>query len=389
MSDHPLRNSKTPAGDLPEDDAWLLTPGPLTTSMATKEAMLHDWGSRDAAFIDANARVRQRILKVANARDTHVCVPLQGSGTFAVEATLGTLVPRNGKALIVINGAYGHRMVRILDYMGRRYSILETPEDTPPDPAEVDGFLARDESITHVLVVHCETTSGILNPVEAIAEVVAKRDRRLIIDAMSSFGAIPLDAAVVPFDALIASSNKCLEGVPGAGFAIIRKTALEAAKGNSHSLSLDLHDQWVAMEGNGQWRFTPPTHVIVALDAAIEQFEEEGGVAGRNARYSANCRALVDGMRRLGFATLLPDDLQAPIIVTFKIPADAAFDFEAFYDRLKDRNYVIYPGKLTVAPSFRIGCIGHLGVAQIEGALRAVEEVLGEMGVTQCGPAVG
>ncbi len=389
MSDHPLRNNKTPAGDLPEDDAWLLTPGPLTTSMATKEAMLHDWGSRDAAFIDANARVRQRILKVANAGDTHVCVPLQGSGTFAVEATLGTLVPQKGKALIVINGAYGHRMARILDYMGRRYSILETPEDTPPDPAEVDGFLARDQAITHVLVVHCETTSGILNPVEAIAEVVAKRDRRLIIDAMSSFGAIPLDASVVPFDALIASSNKCLEGVPGAGFAIIRKDALEAAKGNSHSLSLDLHDQWVAMEGNGQWRFTPPTHVIVALDAAIEQFEEEGGVAGRNARYSANCRALVGGMRRLGFATLLPDDLQAPIIVTFKMPADAAFDFEAFYDRLKDRNYVIYPGKLTVAPSFRVGCIGHLGVAQIEGALRAVEEVLAEMGVTECGPAAG
>lgn len=387
MSENPLRNSKTTAGSAPDRDAWLLTPGPLTTSMATKEAMLHDWGSRDAAFTDANARVRQRILNVANAEATHVCVPLQGSGTFAVEATLGTLVPRKGKALIVINGAYGHRMARILDYMGRRYSILETPEDTPPDPAEVDAFLARDAAITHVLAVHCETTSGILNPIEAIAAVTAKRGRRLIIDAMSSFGAIPLDAATVPFDALTASSNKCLEGVPGVGFAIIRKDALEAAKGNAHSLSLDLHDQWVAMEGNGQWRFTPPTHVIIALDAAIEQFEAEGAVAGRNARYSANCRTLVAGMRRLGFETLLPDDLQAPIIVTFKIPADPAFDFDTFYDRLKDRGYVIYPGKLTVAPSFRIGCIGHLGATEIEGALQAVADTIGELGITNLAPS--
>jgi 2-aminoethylphosphonate-pyruvate transaminase len=383
MTENPLRNSKTAAGAAPEGDAWLLTPGPLTTAMATKEAMLHDWGSRDAAFIEANARVRQRILDIANAAASHVCVPLQGSGTFAVEATLGTLVPRKGKALIVINGAYGHRMARILDYMGRRYSILETPEDTPSDPDEVDAFLARDAAITHVLAVHCETTSGILNPIEAIADVVAKRGKRLIIDAMSSFGALPLDAAAVPFDAVIASSNKCLEGVPGVGFAIIRKDALEAAKGNAHSLSLDLHDQWVAMEGNGQWRFTPPTHVIIALDAAIEQFEAEGGVDGRNARYSANCRALVDGMRRLGFETLLPDDLQAPIIVTFKMPADAAFDFDTFYDRLKDVGYVIYPGKLTVAPSFRIGCIGHLGVAEIEGALQAVADTVSELGITE------
>ena len=382
MNENPLRNSKSAAGAAPDADAWLLTPGPLTTSPATKEAMLHDWGSRDASFIEANARVRRRILEIANAEAAHVCVPLQGSGTFVVEATLGTLVPRNGKALIVVNGAYGHRMARILDYMGRRYSILETPEDAPPDPREVDGFLARDAAISHVLAVHCETTSGILNPIEAIAAIVAKRGRRLIIDAMSSFGALPLDAAATPFDAVIASSNKCLEGVPGVGFAIVRKAALEAAKGNAHSLSLDLYDQWVAMEGNGQWRFTPPTHVIFALDAAIDQFEAEGGVGGRHARYAANCRALVDGMRRIGFETLLPDALQAPIIVTFRMPADPAFDFDAFYDRLKERGYVIYPGKLTVAPSFRIGCIGHLGVAEIEGALQAVEDTLGELGVT-------
>ena len=368
------------------NDPLLLTPGPLTTSHETKQAMLHDWGSRDATFIATNARVRERLLDVANAADSHVCVPIQGSGTFAVEAAIGTLLPRDGKALVLINGAYGTRMVKIIGYMGRQCETLETAEDTPPDPAAVDAALKADESITHVLAVHCETTSGILNPIEAIAEVVAANGRRLLIDAMSAFGAIPLDAAKVTFDAVMASSNKCLEGVPGMGFVLIRKEAMEEAKGNAHSLSLDLYDQWQAMEANNQWRFTPPTHVIVAFDAAIEQFEAEGGVAGRNKRYSANARTLIDGMRELGFETLLSDNLQAPIIITFKMPADPAFDFQRFYDALKDRGFIIYPGKLTVAPSFRMGCIGHLGQAEMKATLATVKEVMTEMGVKSGSP---
>lgn len=371
------------------NDPLLLTPGPLTTSHETKQAMLHDWGSRDATFIATNGRMRERILAVANAAETHVCVPIQGSGTFAVEAAIGTLLPRDGKALVLINGAYGQRMVKIIGYLGRACETLETPEDTPPDTAALDAALAADAGITHVLAVHCETTSGILNPIEAIAEIVAKHQRRLLIDAMSAFGAIPIDAQRVPFDALMASSNKCLEGVPGMGFVIIRKEALEPSKGNAHSLSLDLYDQWQAMEANNQWRFTPPTHVIVALDAAIEQFEAEGGVAGRNARYSANARILIDGMQALGFETLLSGNLQAPIIITFKMPADPAFDFQRFYDNLKDRGFIIYPGKLTVAPSFRMGCIGHLGKTEMEATLKAVREVLAEMkvGTGAPGPA--
>ncbi len=368
-------------------DPYLLTPGPLTTAAATKEAMLHDWGSRDTEFIAANAGVRERLVAIAGGAGTHVCVPMQGSGTFVVEAALGTLVPRDGKALVLINGAYGKRMAKILDYMGRAYVVHETPEDVPPQAADVDAVLAADGAVTHVLAVHCETTSGILNPIEAIAEVVAARGRSLIIDAMSAFGAIHLDARRVPFDATLASSNKCLEGVPGVGFAIIRQSVLEGCQGNAHSLALDLYDQWVSMEKNKQWRFTPPTHVIIAFGKALDLFEEEGGVEGRFARYAENCRILVDGMRQRGFETLLPDELQAPIIVTLRTPGDPRFHFETFYDALRHRGFVIYPGKLTVADSFRIGCIGQLGAVEMRGALSAIDETLNEMGVTECAPA--
>lgn len=373
---------------LTPNDPRLLTPGPLTTSHETKEAMLHDWGSRDQNFIDTNARMRERLLDIAKAAETHVCVPLQGSGTFVVEATLCTLIPADGKALILINGAYGKRMAKILDYASRAYVIQETPEDQPPHIENLNKALSDDPAITHVLTVHCETTSGILNPIEEIARTVKSHDRSLIIDAMSAFGAIDLDANRLHFDAVMASSNKCLEGVPGMGFALIRRDVLETCEGNAHSLSLDMYDQWQAMDANAQWRFTPPTHVIAAFDKAIEQFVAEGGVAGRYARYSGNCRILIDGMRELGFETLLSDNLQAPIIVTFKMPADPAFDFGVFYDRVKDSGYVLYPGKLTVAPSFRVGCIGHLNGDDMRAALAAMKNILNDMGVDNGAPAV-
>jgi 2-aminoethylphosphonate-pyruvate transaminase len=369
-----------------EQEPWLLTPGPLTTTAETKKAMLRDWGSREEEFNETNARVRRRLLAIAGAQDSHVCVTLQGSGTFIVEAAMATLIPRDGKSLVLINGAYGKRMAKILDYLGRSYVSQETPEDTPCDADVLDSALAADPAITHVLVVHCETTSGLLNPVEAIAAVTAKHRRGLIIDSMSTFGALPLDIKSIPCDALMASTNKCLEGVPGMGFALIRRAAIEPAKGNAHSLSLDLYDQWTAMEKTRQWRFTPPTHVIAAFDKALDQFEAEGGVKGRGGRYAANCRILVDGMRKMGFKTLLPDEIQAPIIVTFLTPADARFDFQVFYDSLKNRGYVIYPGKLTVADSFRIGCIGALSETEIRGALDAVRATIAEMGVADRAP---
>jgi 2-aminoethylphosphonate-pyruvate transaminase len=367
-------------------DPWLLTPGPLTTSLSVKQAMLHDWGSRDARFLAINARMRERLVGMIGGEGAFACVPMQGSGTFAVEAMIGAFVPPAGKLLVLINGAYGKRIARICEYYRRATAVLEWAEDRPVDPARVAKALAGDAAITHVAVVHCETTSGVLNPIAEVAHVVAAARRRLLIDAMSAFGAIALDSADVPFDAVAASSNKCIEGVPGLGFVLARSDALKQCQGNAPSLSLDLYEQWQALEKTGQYRFTPPIHCIVAFDQALTEHEEEGGVTGRGARYRNNCRILVDGMRALGFETLLPDHLQAPIIVTFRMPADPLFVFQTFYDKLKDRGYVIYPGKLTVADSFRIGCIGRLDESHMKGALAAVRAAMAEMGVASGSP---
>jgi len=367
-------------------DPLLLTPGPLTTSAEVKQAMLHDWGSRDPSFIDATKNVREGLVEVSGGGDAFTAVPVQGSGTFAVEAMIGTFLPKGNKLLIVVNGAYGHRIANICDYMDRPYTVLETPEDTPPDIAAVSETLAANPDISHVVVVHCETTSGILNPIQEIAAAVAAAGRNLMIDAMSAFGAIPLDLSQISCDAVAASSNKCFEGVPGLGFVLCRKMALEQTRANSHSLSLDLFDQWQAMEENGQWRFTPPTHVVVAFEAALAAHAREGGVEGRFARYRKNCDVLIEGMKTFGFEPLLPNNLQAPIIITFRMPSDPNFAFQDFYGHLKDRGFIIYPGKLTIADSFRMGCIGHLDADDMRGALAAVRQTLMDMGVTSGAP---
>jgi 2-aminoethylphosphonate-pyruvate transaminase len=376
-----MTKPKAVRGSSETGDPLLLTPGPLTTSRKVKEVMVHDWGSRDAAFLRINKEVLERLPDIVNARGTHVTVPMQGSGTFAVEAMLTTFIPAGGKILLLINGAYGQRAKKICDIAKRAYAVHETAEDTPPDLAAVDKMLQADKSITHVFAVHCETTSGILNPIIEIAALVQKHGRRLLIDAMSAFGAIRLDATATAFDAVAASSNKCIEGVPGLGFVICREAALAETKGNATTLVLDLHDQWQNFTKTGQYRFTPPIHVIVSFHQALTEFWAEGGQPGRGRRYAENGKILIDGMRKLGFATLLPDRLQAPIIITFHMPKDPKFVFEAFYDRLKERGYVIYPGKLTVADSFRIGCIGRLNADHMRGVLAAVAEVLAELGV--------
>src|SRR5271154_339585 len=359
----------------------LLTPGPLTTSPSTRNAMLADWGSWDAAFNSLTASVNRDLVDIVHAQDEHVCVPLQGSGTFAVEAALGTLVPRGGKVLVADNGSYCKRIVRILGYLGRAAVVLPHGEQERADPARIDAALAADPSITHVAQVHCETGTGILNPLPEIAAVVAKHGRGLIVDAMSSYGAIPIDAGTIPFDALIAASGKCLEGVPGMGFVITRRAALERCGGNSSSLALDLLDQWQYMQKTGQWRFTPPTHVVAALRAAIDQYKAQGGLPARLARYRENCGALVSGMRKLGLETFLPDALQAPIIVTFHSPPDPAYDFAEFYRRMRERGFLLYPGKLTAVDTFRVGCIGAIGADTLRRAVAAIGDTLRDMGV--------
>ena len=368
-------------------DPILLTPGPLTTTAQTKSAMLSDWGSWDAAFNALTASVCRDLVAIVSAQRDHVCVPLQGSGTFAVEAAIGTLVPRNGKVLVPDNGSYCKRIVRILGYLGREAVVLPYDEQSPADPKRIDAALAADPSITHVAQVHCETGTGILNPLPQIASVVENRGRGLIIDAMSSYGAIPIDARTVRFDALIAASGKCLEGVPGMGFVIAQRTSLERSGGNTASLAMDLLDQWQYMNKTGQWRYTPPTHVVAALRAAIDQYQAQGGQAARLARYTENCSALVSGMRALGFKTFLPDSVQAPIIVTFHSPPDPAYDFGEFYRRVRERGFILYPGKLTAVDTFRVGCIGAIDADILRQAVAAIGEVSREMGVRRFAPA--
>jgi 2-aminoethylphosphonate-pyruvate transaminase len=368
-------------------DPILLTPGPLTTSRRTRQAMLRDWGSWDADFNRITGRIRESLVKIIHAEGTHECVPLQGSGTFAVEAALGTVVPRDGHVLVPVNGAYCQRIAKICRYLGRRLSTIDYPEDAPVRAGEVERRLAEDPSITHVALVHCETSAGILNPLEDIARAAAQHGKGLIVDAMSSFGAIDIDLRRVAADAVIGASGKCLEGVPGMGFVVIRRAVLEKCEGNSHSLAMDLYDQWVYMGRTAQWRFTPPTHVVAALDEALRQFEEEGGQPARGARYAKNCDELVSGMQALGFKTFLPRALQAPIIVTFHAPADPAYEFRRFYAEVKQRGYILYPGKLTQVETFRVGCMGQVGDAGMGGAVAAIADTLKAMGIKRIGAA--
>jgi 2-aminoethylphosphonate-pyruvate transaminase len=362
-------------------DPILLTPGPLTTALRTKQAMLHDWGSWDADFNAITARVRDSLVRIVHGEATHECVPLQGSGTFAVEAAIGTLVPREGHVLVPLNGAYCQRIARICKILNRRLSTIEYGEDQQVRAADIEQRLSADPSITHVALVHCETSTGILNPLQEIAAVVARHGKGLIIDAMSTFGALEIDARTVAFDGLIAASGKCLEGVPGMGFVLARRAILEKSEGVSHSLAMDLHDQWVYMMKTTQWRYTPPTHVVAALDAALEQYFAQGGLAARGATYTENCRVLIAGLKRIGLRIFLPSEIQAPIIVTVHAPDDPRYQFKRFYDAVKARGYILYPGKLTTVETFRVGCMGQLGASGIGGAVDAIDAVLVDMGI--------
>ncbi|PQV46799.1 2-aminoethylphosphonate--pyruvate transaminase [Paraburkholderia sp. BL21I4N1] len=368
-------------------EPYLLTPGPLTTALSTKEAMLRDWGSWDGDFRVMTAQLRAALLEIAgDTAGDYDCVPLQGSGSYCVEAMLGSLIPRDGHALVLANGAYGKRIATTLGYLGRTATVLDKGDYLPPRGAEVERLLAADPGITHVVAVHCETSSGILNPIEEIAAATAKQGRKLLIDSMSAFGALPLDVRRIPCEAFVSSANKCIEGVPGFGFVIARKSALQEAKGRSHSLALDVHDQWDVMNRTGQWRFTPPTHTVAAFIEALRLHKIEGGQAGRLARYANNRDVLVAGMSQLGFEPLLNARWRSPIIVTFFAPAHPSFRFERFYESMKQQGFIIYPGKLTVADSFRIGCIGQVDEHVMQAVVRACAVSLREMGVPGAEP---
>ena len=377
------------SSDLNVPDKLLFTPGPLTTSATVKEAMLHDAGSWHFEFNEKVRWIRQELLAIAklSQEDDWETVLLQGSGTYGVEAVFATCVPPSGKVCVLTNGAYGDRMIRMLELLQIPHAILRAAENALPDLAALEQLLQDDPAITHVAAVHCETTTGILNPITEIGKISHRHCCLYVVDAMSSFGAIPIDFDEARIDFLISSANKCLEGVPGFCFVLARRQLLLANEAHARSLSLNLADQLRAFERNGQFRFTPPTHALLAFEQALREFAREGGIAARHQRYQSNHMTLIEGMRRLGFTPYLPPEIQSCIITAFLSPANEHFKFAEFYRRLSDKGFIIYPGKLTRADTFRIANIGHLFEADIRALLQAVAEVRQDMGFNP-GPAV-
>ena len=365
-------------------DKPLFTPGPLTTSRLVKQSMLRDLGSRDVEFIRIVQEIRDALLDIAGLTKSEgfECVLLQGSGTFGIEAVMTCAIPKGGKWLIAINGAYGQRMKKIAETHAIPTTTLEFDEDAQIAAMDIDRALAADSSITAVAVVHCETTTGIMNPIEEIGRVVRKHDRTYFVDSMSAFGAVQFDFQACQIDYLVSSANKCIEGVPGFSFCLARRSLLNQTAGWSRTISLDLYAQWQGLEKNGQFRFTPPTHTMLAFRQAIEELAIEGGVAGRERRYRANRETLLSGMRKLGFKEYLPTDRQGHIISSFLFPPDENFCFDTFYDKLNERGFVIYPGKVSNADCFRIGNIGRIFDSDIRQLLSAIKIVLKEMDVS-------
>ncbi|MHC6528820.1 MULTISPECIES: 2-aminoethylphosphonate--pyruvate transaminase [unclassified Vibrio] len=356
----------------------LLTPGPLSTSETVREAMLKDWCTWDDDYNkDIVEVIRHKLVRLATRQPGYTCVLMQGSGTASVEATIGSAIDRNGKLLVVDNGAYGARIAQIADYLAIPNHVVSPGETSQPHLDEVETALVSDPSITHVAIVHCETTTGMLNPIEAIASLAKRHGKIVILDAMSSFGGIPMDIGDLGVDFMISSANKCIQGVPGFGFVIAKQDELEKCRGQARSLSLDLYAQWYCMQVNhGKWRFTSPTHTVRAFYQALLELEQEGGINARYQRYRTNQRTLVSGMRSLGFEPLLEDALHSPIITSFHSPAHSDYQFNEFYQRLKSQGFVIYPGKVSNADCFRIGNIGEVYPADIERLIEAVSTAM-------------
>lgn len=361
-------------------DKILFTPGPLTTSRMVKQAMLRDLGSRDFEFIQLVQDIRYQLLELGQVADQgYETIIMQGSGTFGIEAVISSVTPPDSKWLVIINGAYGRRINQIANFLKIETIPLIYDEDCKPDLNEIEAALAAETSITNVAVVHCETTTGIINPVELIGTIVNKFNKRYFVDAMSSFGAVPLNLVDSHIDYLVSSANKCVEGVPGFSFVIARREALLETEGYARSVSLDLLAQLKGLEANGQFRFTPPTHALLAFGQALAELDAEGGVVGRGARYKHNYETLIAGMRKMGFEEYLAPEDQGYIITSFRYPTHPNFDFNQFYERLNNKDFVIYPGKVSNADCFRIGNIGRIFESDVRGLLAAIRETLIEM----------
>lgn len=361
---------------IPENPYLLLTPGPLSTSKSVRAVMLRDWCTWDDDYNSIVQEIRKELVQLATQKSGYTSVLMQGSGTFSVESAIGTIIPeKNAKLLVLTNGAYGERIVKIAEYLDIACVVHNSGELNPPDLERLEKELKNDPTITHVAVVHCETTTGILNPVRQIGKIVKQYEKKFFVDAMSSFGGIPFDMDEINADFLVSSANKCIQGVPGFGFIIAKTEELQKCAGNARSLSLDAYAQWIEMEkGNGKWRFTSPTHTVRAFKQALAELKEEGGVEARYNRYSKNHRILVEGMEQLGFETVIKKEWQSPIITSFHSPKSDKYNFKKFYQLLKEKGFVIYPGKLTGLDAFRIGNIGHVFPEDMNRLLTAIKE---------------
>lgn len=358
-------------------DYKLLTPGPLTTTASVKQEMLFDHCTWDDDYKKITTRIRRELLKLAHVEEPeYTSVLMQGSGTFGVESVLTSSVGTEDCLLILANGAYGKRMAQIAEHAGLRYYMEEFHYDQIPDAGRVARLLEEHPEITHTAMVHSETTSGILNDIASVAKVVKEAGRTMIVDAMSSFAGVDIPVGDLKIDFLISSANKCIQGVPGFSFIICRREAMDACEGKARSLSLDLYDQWKTMQADGKWRFTSPTHVVLAFAKALEELEQEGGVEARSRRYRENNRYLIRGLKAMGFIPYVSEEHQGPIITTFFYPENRNYTFEEMYCFIKDRGYAIYPGKVTDAETFRIGNIGEIYLEDMERLCEIFREFL-------------
>ena len=359
----------------------LLTPGPLTTTDSVKQEMLFDHCTWDDDYKEITQRIRKGLLKLGHVEEPeYTAVLMQGSGSFGVESVLTSILKQEDKVLIAANGAYGLRMADICQHAGVNYVIYKEANNKQPQAEVIQDMLKKDPMITHIAMVHSETTSGILNNIEVVGNVAKSEGKTFIVDAMSSFGGVDIPMKEWNIDFLISSANKCIQGVPGFSFIIANREKLVESEGTARSLALDLYDQWKGMEeGNGKWRFTSPTHVVLAFAKAMEELEEEGGIPVRHARYAENQKLLAERLGALGFKPYLDPSVQGPIITTFFYPEGARFTFQQMYEYIKERGYVLYPGKVMEADTFRVGNIGEIYLDDIEKLAVIMAEFLKEV----------
>lgn len=360
-------------------DKLLFTPGPVTTSRDVKQAMQRDLGSRDTEFIRVVREIRSKLEDLAGGGFEAVLIP--GPGMFAIESVIGSAIPPDGRLLVAANGANGRGLREIAARLRIDVDEISFSEESPVPADAVAEALRNRGPFTHVAAVHCETATGILNPIDAIGTAVAASGGAFIVDARSSFGGIAMDLRAARVDYLVSSADQCMQGVPGVAFVLARAERLRETESWARSVSLDLFAQWRALENDGQFRFTPPIHALLAFRRALEELELEGGVAGRCARYRSNHQALMEEARKLELRPYLAAEHQSPILTSFRYPEDAAFDCERFYSMLRDRGLVIHPGKPAQENCFGIATIGHLTSHEIRRLCRGIREVLTTLGV--------